>query len=127
MMKNKNIKIMCMQEVKFQADFNANSLGLSGYQLEIEKNAKCCVFPPANKCSARRLLIEINCFYILTSFFCIFWSQTFFPRSRPAFGCQPMFKSNTYMLVDPPFFIFLFYFGAFLFLVSDRKIQKNLF
>ena len=39
------------------------------------------------------------------------------------FGCQPAFKSNTLMLVDPSFCLFLcaFAFFSFFFSVSDRK------
>ena len=49
---------------------------------------KCCVFQPANMCSAHRSLVEIN-FLMLKQLFAISL------RSRPAFGWQPAFKSNT--------------------------------
>ena len=50
-------------------------------------------------------------------------------RSRPAFECQPVLKSNTETLVDPPFiacFCVAFLSFFFFFAVNDRKIQKNL-
>ena len=77
-------------------------------------NFTCCVFLPANGCSMHRSLVEIN-FFDVKPFFPSLREQNkekrkeshtktcnkrgvhqpIFPRSQPAFGCQPAFKSNT--------------------------------
>ena len=60
--------------------------------------------------------------------------QKISPRSRPAFGCQPALKSNSYLLVDPLLlhvfvllsFLFLIYFVPLMMekvvLASDEKL-----
>ena len=96
----------------------------------------CCVFHRGNWCSACHSLVKIICFCMKTSFFKSFsvpngkkernkkGKHTIFPRSRPAFGCEPAFKSNTWTLVNPLLWhVFWYYLRVFY--IYDRKRQKK--
>ena len=116
---------------------------------------KFCVFRPANRCFASRLLVKIIFFQhchifssqnkeknrfcavnkfvkqVVSSFHLVqigrFFYRQVFTRSQPAFGCLPLLRSGTLMLVDHlfnVFFTFLVHF-FFLFFVCDRKRCEN--